>query len=105
MRIRVFVLAGLASILLAGCAMVASPVGNAAFYTRVHGPLEIGVETAASKQGRACAKNFVGVVALGDASIAAAKRAGGITRVATVDHDSMNVVGVYSRFCTIVAGE
>lgn len=100
------VLAGvLAPALLAGCAVVASPVGNGAFYTQVNGPVATGPATGAAKQGRACASNVLGLVAVGDASIAAAKRSGGITSVAAVDHDSLNVLGFYSRFCTVVSGE
>jgi hypothetical protein len=45
------------------------------------------------------------MVAFGDASIAEAKRRGGITTVATVDHSSTSILGLYSRFCTVVAGE
>jgi hypothetical protein len=88
-----------------GCAVVASPVGNAAIYTQVKGPVDVGSGTSVSKHGRACAANYVGFIALGDASIEAAKRHGGISTVTSVDHDSMTVLGVYSRFCTLVAGE
>ncbi len=92
-------------IAMSGCAVVASPVGNAAFYTSVQGPVAPGAASGASKTGRSCASNILGVVALGDASIATAKRNGGITAVASVDHDSLNVLAVYSRYCTVVAGE
>jgi hypothetical protein len=93
------------SLVLGGCAVVASPVGNAAIYTSVRGPIATGSAPSSSKEGRACASNVIGIVATGDASIAAAKRAGGISSVASVDHDSLNVLGFYSRFCTLVAGE
>ena len=93
------------SSLLGGCATVFSPVGNGSIYTAVRGPVDTGSASGASRDGRACASNILGIVATGDASIAAAKRNGGIASVASVDHDSMSVLGVYSRFCTIVAGE
>jgi hypothetical protein len=105
MRIRSISLAILAPVLLGGCAVVASPVGNAAIYTGVRGPITTGTASSGTKEGRACASNIIGIVAVGDASIAEAKRNGGIGAVATVDHDSLNVLGVYSRFCTIVTGE
>jgi TRL (tRNA-associated locus)-like protein len=95
----------LVSIALGGCAIVASPVGNGFAYTSVKGPVATGTSTGGSREGRACASNYVGFVAVGDASIAAAKQQGGITSVAEVDHDSTSVLGVYSRFCTVVRGE
>jgi hypothetical protein len=105
MQPRSVFLAFLAPFVLSSCAVVASPVGNAAIYTSVRGPITTGVAANASKEGRACASNILGIVAVGDASITAAKRNGGIVAVASVDHDSLNVLAVYSRYCTIVAGE
>jgi hypothetical protein len=103
-RVRSLCVLSLASITLGGCAVVASPVGNGAIYTQVHGPVDVGPASGASKHGRACAANYVGFVAVGDASIDAAKRNGGISTVASVDHDSFGVLGVYTRYCTIVSG-
>ena len=104
-RIRILVLSVLALISVSGCAVVASPGGNGSIYTSVQGPIAPGTATSGSKTGRACAMNVLGVVATGDASIAEAKRQGGITTVASVDHESLSVLGVYSRFCTVAAGE
>jgi hypothetical protein len=94
----------LAPLLLSGCAIAASPVGNGQIYTHVHGPVASGPATSSAKSGRACAMNYVGMVAMGDASIDAAKKEGGISNVASVDHDSFTVLGVYARFCTVVRG-
>jgi hypothetical protein len=58
-----------------------------------------------AKTGEACATSILGAVALGDASISAAKSAGGITKVAHVDHDNMGILGIYAKTCTIVVGE
>jgi hypothetical protein len=104
-RIRTLAFCSAMAFVATSCASVASPVGNAAFYTDVKGPIDAEAATGATKQGRACAANYVGAVALGDASIEAAKRHGGITSVSVVDHESWNVLGVYSRFCTLVVGE
>ncbi len=87
-----------------GCAVVVSPVGNGAIFTNVSGPIASGSEVEATKSGRACAANYVGLVAAGDASIESAKKNGDITSVSAVDHKSFSVLGVYSRFCTIVTG-
>ncbi len=60
--------------------------------------------TANKKSGESCAKNVLGVVATGDASIHAAAKDGGIKRVATVD--TVGKQGFFtSEYCTKVTGE
>lgn len=93
-----------APLALAGCAMVASPVGNAAIYTSVRGPVAVGEASRGTQAGEACAHNILGIVATGDASIAQAKRNGSVSAIESVDHHSTNILGVYSQFCTIVTG-
>jgi hypothetical protein len=63
-----------------------------------------GPATGSSRIGRATA---IGIVAAswGDASISAAMRNGGITRIHHVDHETTNLLGVYARYTTIVYGE
>ena len=56
-----------------------------------------------SKKGMACMKSIVGV-ALGDVSVAAAAKDGGITRISHVDNTVRNILGVYTEYCTIVYG-
>jgi hypothetical protein len=56
------------------------------------------------KEGKACANTIMGLVATGDASISAAKAAGGITQVAHVDHSAKSTLGIVAEFCTIVKG-
>jgi hypothetical protein len=58
----------------------------------------------ATKRGEACASSILGAIATGDASIEEAKRAGGITQVAFVDHDQFSILGLYATSCTIVHG-
>lgn len=60
--------------------------------------------TAAGKTGKACANNYLGIVAMGDASIEAAKKAGGITAVSSVDREYSNILGIIGEACTIVKG-
>lgn len=57
------------------------------------------------KTGAATATSILGIVATGDASIEAAAKNGGITRIHHVDHHSRNIFGFYSEFTTIVYGE
>jgi TRL-like protein family len=98
-------MAVLGSFALSACAVVMSPVGNGSLFTDVRGPLLLENGVAAEKVGRACAHNVLGLAAYGDASMVAAKRQGAIDRIATVDHHSVSVLSVYSRFCTQVRGE
>jgi hypothetical protein len=49
--------------------------------------------------------SILGLVALGDASIASAKAAGGIAQVAYVDHEIFSVLGIYGTTCTVVVGQ
>ena len=58
-----------------------------------------------SKVGTAEAKGYVGLVALGDASIQAAARDAGITRIHHVDYQAKSYVGVYTIYTVIVYGE
>lgn len=94
-----------AVVALNGCAVVASPVGNGALFTSMKGPIMATDATAASKSGEACAQSILGIVVSGDASIASAKKAAGITKLATADHSSTAFLGLYSQFCTQVTGE
>jgi len=108
-KIKRFMFPLLALVLLAftGCAAVTSGPVRGSLYTNVTAPLdyerdEKGVSY--SYEGMACATSYLGVVALGDASIDAAKRNGKITTVVTVDYRTDGLLGFYSRFCTIVHG-
>jgi TRL (tRNA-associated locus)-like protein len=90
--------------LLWGCAYALAPVSSG-IYGKVSGPVSATSNTGpATKTGRACANSVLGIVASGDASIEAAKRAGNITTVHTVDFESTNVLFLYASFCTVVHG-
>jgi hypothetical protein len=87
-----------------GCAASSnSPVTGFA-YTAAKGATNATSNEIGSKTGTSCATSYVGVVALGDASIAAAAKAGGITKISTVDSDNTGIVGVYAKNCTVVTG-
>ena len=58
-----------------------------------------------AKVGEACASSILGWIATGDASIEEAKKAGGITQIAHVDHEQFSVLQVYATTCTIVHGQ
>jgi hypothetical protein len=93
----------LVSITLAGCMPVASPM-TGIIYTEVKYGMIATTATAATKEGKACGQTILGWVATGDASVSAAKAAGGITTVSHIDHTAKNILGIIGEWCTIVKG-
>ncbi len=86
-----------------GCAMLV-PMGG--LYTGVKLPFTAtGNSGVSSKTGIAECKSVLGLVAVGDCSIDAAKKNGGITKVNHVDMDVMNILGIYGSYKVIVSGE
>ena len=85
-----------------GCQGVASPVIGILITEQVKWD---GMATGkiGTKEGKACAKSYFALYATGDASIKAAAKAGGITNVMSVDHES-NWVLIFGEYCTIVRG-
>ena len=57
-----------------------------------------------TEEGKACAHSFLGMVALGDASVSAAAKSGGITSVQSIDIESLGVLMIYAQACTVVRG-
>ncbi len=96
-------LALLASVaLLSGCST--SPVSGAVNVAKWDGAISNpGINS--TKTSKACAQSVLGLVAFGDASIETAKRSGGITKVATVDHETFNIFYFFGQYCTVVYGE
>jgi len=89
--------------LLSACAMAMSPVMGS-LYTDVKGPLSATSSQANTKEGKSCANGILGAIATGDASIEAARAAGGITQISSVSYHTTNILGLYATFCTIVRG-
>jgi hypothetical protein len=91
-------------IMMSGCQPVASPVMGIFFNDTKYGYIAT-TDTDATKEGKACAQSIMGLVATGDASISAAKAAGGITQVAHIDYTAHSILGIVADFCTIVKGK
>jgi hypothetical protein len=69
------------------------------------GPVAVGPATElGSKVGTSEAKGIL-VYSTGDASIKAAMENGGISRIHHVDNETMNILGVYAVYRTIVYGD
>jgi len=58
-----------------------------------------------AKSGEACATGILNLAAFGDASVDAAKKAGSITDVTSVELRTMNILGIYTQGCTEVHGK
>jgi hypothetical protein len=90
--------------LLSGCAAVANGPVTAPVTVGAKGPVSAGPAAGSPKVGRAHAWGIL-VFATGDASISAAMSNGGITRIHHVDNETLNILGIYARYTTIVYGE
>ncbi len=93
----------LCSSLLGGCVVGVGPV-IAPVMVNMKGPVSAGPAGGSPKVGRAEAWGF-GFFATGDASISAAMQNGGITRIHHVDHETLNILGIYAKYTTLVHGE
>lgn len=87
-------------LLSAGCA---TPVG--ALYSDTETPLQATSSRAGTKVGEACASGFLfGLVALGDRSIEAARRNGGVNMITSVDEAVSGSPLFFANYCTVVRG-
>jgi hypothetical protein len=91
-------------VVLNGCAAVAHGPVTAPVTIDMRGPVSAGPAMTSPKIGRSEAWGIL-VFATGDASIETAAANGGITRIHHVDHETMNILGIYARYTTVVYGE
>lgn len=103
--------AGLAAVLvLSGCAgFVRAPIspGMGLVFSDYKMPLDSGFgdRKVTEKVGKATTENILGVVVVGDSSIEAAAAEGNITTIHHVDYHFWNILGIYSKFTTLVYGD
>jgi hypothetical protein len=96
---------------LASFAVGCSPIPVGSLYSNVEYPSGInqvqagGAGKTGTKSGEACVSGILVLVATGDASLDAAKKAGGITDVHSVEVKSTNILGIINSVCTIVHGQ
>jgi hypothetical protein len=94
-----------------GCAAFGGGYPSGSIYqgtTTPHGVdrLEMaGQAKTGDKSGEACATGILNLAAFGDASVDAAKKAGGISDVHSVELRVMNILGIYTQGCTEVHGK
>jgi TRL (tRNA-associated locus)-like protein len=86
-----------------GCA-TSFPIGT--LYTELKLPVTVTANNGtATKVGTAECISVLALVAIGDASIEAAKKDGGITKVHHVDWEVENILGIIGKYKVTVYGE
>ena len=111
MRIALAIVAlGTACLLLSGCTGVAfAPVipPPAFVFTQYQAPLDVDYQNSpvTGKKGESSCINVLGLVSVGDASARAAAEDANITRIEHADYGMLSVLGIFSKYTTIVYGE
>lgn len=100
----IYILLLVSVMFLSGCAFVGAPL-HGGIVTNTTIPLTATSSQGCEKQGRAKCKNILGIAAVGDCSIEAAKRNGGISEVSSVDVKTFSVLIFYASYETIVCGK
>lgn len=105
MRLLLCTMALVSVVLLAGCASIALGPVPSWITVDQKGPVAVGPSRrVGSKVGVSEAQGIL-LFSFGDASISAATRKAGITRIHHVDCEVLNVIGVYARYRTVVYGD
>lgn len=81
---------------------------NGALYTNVTFPGEINTSNSVQslKKGEGCVHTILHLVTFGKASAGKIALENKISRIATIDHSTISVIGaLYKNYCTIVSGE
>ena len=100
---------GVAAFILIGCGGFGYPTGS--LYTGTQVPSGInrnetsGPGKTGDKKGESCATGILNLAAFGDASLDAAKKAGGITELHSIEFHQTNILGIYTQGCTEVHGK
>jgi hypothetical protein len=94
----------LSSVALIATSCVAPAKTGMSLISNLTEPVLVSSNIKGSKEGRACAENYVGIYAHGDMSIAAAAKNGGITKISSIDQVIENRI-LFNKVCTIVRGE
>lgn len=89
---------------LSSCAAVRSPL-TGVLYSDVKSPLAVTGNEISTKVGKAEATSVLGIVATGDASIDAAAKSAGITKIHHVDQQAVQALGIFARYTVYVYGE
>lgn len=90
---------------LTSCGVIPTDAGMGMIYTDMSQGETVTGNVLGSKVGTAQAKNILGAVVIGDASIQAAAKSAGIKKISHVDSKKTTILGIYTTHTTIVYGE
>ncbi len=91
-----------ASMFVIGCA--SGPPISGALYSDVQGPITATSAPRGALRGESCATSYLGLFAMGDASITAAAKMANVTQISHVEQSFTNIAFFYAQYCTIVYG-
>ncbi len=97
-------LSAAAALTFSGCAMTIGSPATGFILNNSKGPGKV-TDNKIVKTGTSTCQSILGLVASGDCSIATAAKNGGIKKVATVDYDVNNILGLFATTTVIVTGE
>ena len=107
-RICISIVALVLASVVCGCASFSSPVvpgfGGVSMYKA---PLDIDFDETdlGEKKGQSSVHTILWAVSFGDCGANAAAKAGGIEIIKHADYEYFNILGLYSRYTTIVYGD
>lgn len=90
---------------LTSCSAVYPGSGVGLIYTNVTEGQTATSNNIGSKRGEATATGILGLVSTGDASIQTAAKNAGITKISHVDTKKKSILGIVSKYTTVVYGE
>ena len=103
-RIKLLAMVISVAALMSSCAMVKTPLSGY-LYSSVKSPVAVTSNSGSSKVGTAQASSILGWVATGDASIQAAAKNAGITKISYIDEEGTSILGFYATYKIYVYGE
>ena len=92
------------AILLSSCGVASAPVMGA-FYQDVTYGTAVTSNNLGSKVGKSAATGYVGLIAIGDASIETAAKEAGIKKISHVDSHANSILGIITTYEIVVYGE
>ncbi len=104
-NLKLLVMAGIATVLLSSCGAFAGAPVYGGLYMEVEAPFTATDNTVGNKVGTGKATSYLGLIAMGDASINTAAKKAGITKISHVDYVSKNILGIVATWEIYVYGE
>lgn len=105
MKKVIFRIAVVAALAVSMNSCIATQAGMGGLYTDVRQGEMATSNVRGSKMGTSSASAYLGLVAIGDASVETAAQNAGITRISHVDSKKWSILGIITTTTTIVYGE